>query len=86
MYTPSQNRALLAVIDRLIADGTRHVAKMRDLIAEGEQQQFDMTEAKCRLEQFLAAQAFRQAEREQVLKELDRTSTLSSHPGSPELM
>jgi len=80
MYTPSQKLALLAFIDRLIAEGTGHVAKMRDLIAEGERQQFDVTEAKCRLEQFLASQAFRQAEREQILKELDRTSTLSSNP------
>lgn len=77
MYTQLQNRALLAVIDRLITAGTQHITKMRSLIAEGEQLEFDMTEAKGRLAIMLATQGHRQAEREQVLKKLDSTRPVS---------
>jgi len=43
---------------------------MQLLIADGERQRFDMTEAKLRLAEFLTTQACRQAHRAQVLAQL----------------
>ena len=65
---------LLAYIERHIVEGNDHIAAMRRLIAEGDRQQFDMAEGKLRLAEFVAAQAQRQAHREQILRELDHWS------------
>ena len=62
---------LLAYIERHIAEGTEHIAAMRRIVADGERQQCDMTEAKLRLAGFLTTQAERQVHREQVLRTLD---------------
>jgi len=61
---------LLAYIEKHIAEGIEHIAAMRRLVARGESQRFDMTEAKLLLAEFLTAQTKRQAHREQVLREL----------------
>jgi len=61
---------LLGYIERHIAEGIEHIATMRRLVASGEGQRLDMTEAKLRLAEFLTAQALREAHREQVLREL----------------
>ena len=62
---------LLAYIEKHIVEGTEHIAAMERLVADGERQRFDMSEAKLRLVEFLATQAQRQAHREHVLRELD---------------
>jgi len=61
---------LLGYIEKHIVEGNEHVASMRRLIADGEHQQFDMSEAKLLLAEFLTAQAQREAHREQVLRQL----------------
>ena len=63
---------LLSFIEKHIVEGNDHIAAMRRLIADGERQQFDMSEAKLRLAEFLTAQAQRLAHRQQVLAELGR--------------
>jgi len=64
--------SLLAYIEKHIAEGREHIARMQLLVADGERQRFDMTEAKLLLAEFLTAQASRQAHRKQVLAELGR--------------
>jgi hypothetical protein len=72
MYPSRHERLLLlAYIDKHIIEGTEHIAKMRRLIADGDSQLFDMSEAKLRLADFLTTQAQREAHREQVLRALD---------------
>ena len=62
---------LLAYIEKHIAEGIEHIATMRRLVASGESQRLDMTEARLRLAKFLIAQTQRQAHRAQVLRELE---------------
>ena len=69
MYSPHERQLLLA-IEKHIVEGSKHIAKMQSLIADGDRQGFDMAEAKFRLGQFLNRQAQREAHREQVLREL----------------
>jgi hypothetical protein len=64
--------SLLAYIEKHIAEGREHIARMQLLVADGERQQLDVGEAKIRLAEFLTAQARRFAHREQVLAELGR--------------
>ena len=67
-----QRLSPLAYIEKHIAEGNEHIARMQLLVADGERQRFDMTEAKLRLAEFLTAEAWRQAHRNQVLAELGR--------------
>jgi hypothetical protein len=62
---------LLGYIEKHIVEGNKHIATVRRLIADGEHQQFDMSEAKLLLAEFLTAQVQRETHREQVLRELD---------------
>jgi hypothetical protein len=71
METQEQKLFLLAFIEKHIVEGHKHIEAMRQLISDGERQQCDMDEAKYRLEQFLITQAHREAQREQVLREID---------------
>jgi ferritin-like metal-binding protein YciE len=66
----SERMFLLGHIEKHIDEGSGHVARMQRLVADGERQRFNMTEAKRRLAEFLTAQAARQAYREQILREL----------------
>src|SRR5262245_23482193 len=70
-YMPFQEERLflLGFIEKHIVEGNDHIAAMRRLIADGERQQFDMSEAKLQLAEFLTAQVQREAHREQVLQE-----------------
>ena len=61
---------LLGYIEKHIVEGNEHIATIRRLIADGEHQQFDMSEAKLLLAEFLAAQVQREAHRAQVLRQL----------------
>jgi len=61
---------LLGYIEKHIVEGNEHIATIRRLIADGERQRLDTSEAKLQLAEFLTAQAQRQAHREQVLREL----------------
>ena len=70
MSSQDERLFLLEYIERHIAEGHQHIAKMQLLIADGERQRFDMTEAKLRLAEFLTTQACRQAHRAQVLAQL----------------
>jgi hypothetical protein len=71
MYSRHQQLFLLAYIEKHIIEGSEHIATIRRLIAEGERQRFDMADAKLTLAEFLTTQAHREANREQVLRELD---------------
>jgi len=64
--------SLLAYIEKHIAEGRAHIARMQFLVADGERQRLDVSEAKLRLAEFLTAQAQRLAHRQQVLAELGR--------------
>jgi len=67
----SERMFLLGHIEKHIIEGSEHIARMQRLVADGERQRFNMTEAKLRLAEFLTAQAGREAHREQILRELD---------------
>lgn len=71
MYSRHQQLTLLAYVEKHIVEGNNHIATMKRIIANGESQRFDMAEAKFRLKEFLITQGQRQAEREQILRELD---------------
>jgi hypothetical protein len=71
MDTQEQKLFLLTLVEKHIAEGHKHIEAMRQLISDGERQQCDMGEAKDRLGQFLITQAQREAQREQVLREID---------------
>jgi ferritin-like metal-binding protein YciE len=73
MSAQDERLSLLAHIEKHIAEGHEHIARMQRLVADGERQQFDMTEAKLRLTEFLTTQAWRQAHRELVLAQLGRS-------------
>jgi phage/plasmid-associated DNA primase len=72
MAYQDERLSLLVYIEKHIDEGQAHIAKMQLLVADGERQRFDMTEAKLRLAEFLTAQAWRLAHRKQVLAELRR--------------
>jgi len=69
--TQEQKLLLLALIEKHIVEGNKHIETMRQLISDGVRQRRDMDEAKHRLGQFLITQAHREAQREQVLREID---------------
>ena len=61
---------LLGYIEKHIVEGSERIARMQRLVADGERQQIDVSEAKLHLAEFLTAQVKREAHREQVLREL----------------
>jgi hypothetical protein len=69
---PIQERLFtLAFVERHLSEGQEHILKMQSLVADGERQGFDMSEARIRLGEFLITQARRQQHREQILADLD---------------
>lgn len=61
----------LAFVERHLSEGQDHILKMQSLVADGERQGIDMSEARILLDEFLISQARRQQHREQILADLD---------------
>jgi len=70
---------ILAYVEQHIAEGQTHISKMQRLIADGQGQGFDMSEAKILLADFTTNQAGRHHHREQILTELDSCGPEALH-------
>jgi hypothetical protein len=70
----------LAFVERHLSEGQDHISKMQNLVADGERQGINMSEARILLGEFLIAQARRRQHREQILADLDGYKPNSTKP------